>query len=120
MTYQSCCDYVRGGKKKATRAKRDTAELLSEIMDSIEHRTEAGINLKSVFRKLEECGLTGAAGFSYADFCEYFREAGGYLGRDIPDAFMFFNDDDGLIAFYYRLAAFLDRESDKAASRKLQ
>jgi hypothetical protein len=85
-------------------------------MNSIEPRTETGLNLKAVHRQLEECGITG---FSYADFCDYFREAGGYMGREIPDTYIFFAED-GLINFYYRMASFLEAEADKAAPRKLQ
>ncbi len=117
MTYPSFCEYVRGGRKKnGTPAKRDASELLSEIMDSIEPRTETGLNLKAVHRKLEESGITG---LSYADFCDYFRAAGGYTWREIPDNFVFF-DEDGLITFYYRMASFLEAEADTAAPQKLQ
>ncbi|MDR1044210.1 MAG: TraK family protein [Candidatus Adiutrix sp.] len=122
MAYPTFCDYVRGGGTRLHRRKNETttapdpAELLSEIMDSIKPRIDSGLNLKSVYQKMAEHGIIG---FSYSDFCDYFRGAGGYLGRDIPDDFVFF-EDDGLITFYYRLASLFDSESDSAGPEFLQ
>jgi len=93
--------------------KFDTSEMLSEILDAIEIRNDFGCNLRLVYQKLVECGLIG---FSYSDFCDHFRAAGAYFGNDIPDDFVFF-EDDGLITFYYQLESLLDAESDKAAPR---
>ena len=121
MSYSTFCDYVRGGGIRLHRnptepPQPNTSELLSEILDSIEIRNDNGCNLKLVYQKLVECGLIG---FSYSDFCDYFREAGAYQGSDIPDDFVFF-EDDGLITFYYRLESLLAAESDKAAPQNLQ
>ena len=121
MSYTAFCDYVRGGgtrlhARKIEAPKRDASELLSEILDSVETRNYFGCNLKLVYQKLVECGLTG---FSYSDFCDYFREVGAYYGRDIPDDFVFFGDD-GLITLYYRLESLLHAESDEAAPRNPQ
>jgi len=121
MSYSSFCDYVRGGgarlhKKPDETPKEDASELLSEILDAIEMRTDSGCNLKLVYQKLVECGLIG---FSYSDFCDQFREAGAYLGRDIPEDYIYF-EDGGLITFYYRLESLLNAESDKAAPQNLQ
>jgi len=120
MAYTTFCDYVRGGgtrrhgKKEAP--KPDASELLSEILDAIETRNDFGCNLRLVYQTLVERGLTG---FSYSDFCDHFRTAGAYFGNDIPDDFVFF-EDDGLITFYYQLESLLDAESDKAAPHKFQ
>ena len=121
MSYSTFCDYVRGGgirlqKKPSEPPQHNASELLSEILDSIEIRNDYGCNLKLVYQKLLECGLTG---YSYSDFCDHFREGGGYLGSDIPDDFIFF-EDDGLITFYYRLETLLKSESDKAPPQYLQ
>lgn len=117
MAYKTFCDYVRGGGnrvhgKKKEPPKRDATEMLSEIMESIERRTDSGIDLKSVYQKLTEWGIIG---FSYSDFCDYFRAAGAYFGKDISDNFVFF-EDDGLITFYYRLASLFEAEADSAAA----
>ena len=93
--------------------KFDTSEMLSEILDAIETRNDFGCNLKLVYQKLVERGLIG---FGYADFRAYFRRTGAYLGRDIPDDFVFF-EDDGLITFYCRLESLLAAEANKAAPR---
>jgi len=121
MAYATFCDYVRGGGtrlhgRKNEAPKRDASELLSDILESVESRNEVGVNLKLVYQKLVECGLTG---FSYSDFYDYFREAGAYPGSDIPDDFVFF-EEDGLITIYYRLESLLKAESDKAAPPDLQ
>lgn len=121
MAYATFCDYVRGGgvrlhRKKNEARKPDASEMLSEILEAIETRNDFGCNLKLVYQKLVERGLIG---FGYADFCDYFRQAGAYLGRDIPDDFVFF-EDDGLITFYYRLESLLKTELDKAALQNIQ
>lgn len=122
MAYPTFCDYVRGGGARLHRRRNktvtapDPSELLSEVMASIKPRIDSGLNLKSVYRTLAEYGIIG---FSYSDFCDYFRGAGGYLGRDIPDDFVFF-EDDGLITFYYRLASLFEGVLDKAGPDYLQ
>lgn len=121
MAYATFCGYVRGGGvrahgKKNEAPKRDVSALIHEVLETIEPRTECGFNLKSVYQKLAELGITG---FSYSDFCEYLREAGAYQGRDIPDDFVFFKED-GLIALYYRLESLFADESDKAEPRNFQ
>ena len=123
MAYATFCDYVRGGGTRlhgsGKKGKKKTcSDLLSEILDSIETRTETSCNLKLVYQRLVECGLIG---IGYSDFCDYFRRAGGYIGRDIPDDFIFF-DDDGLITFYYQLESFLKAETElgQTASQNLQ
>ena len=121
MSYSSFCDYARGGgtrlhKKPDEIAKVNASELLSEIFDAIETRNDVGCNLKLVYQKLVECGLIG---FSYSDFCDCFRDAGAYQGKDISDDYVFFGED-GLIAFYYRLESLLTDESDRAAPQNLQ
>lgn len=115
MAYTTFCDYVRGGgvrvhgkKKEAPRP--DASELLSEIMESIERRTDSGIDLKSIYHKLTEWRIIE---LSYSGFCNYFRKAGAYLGKEISDNFVFF-EDYGLITFYYRLASLFEAESDSA------
>ena len=122
MAYATFCDYVRGGgtrlhgTKKNEARKRDGGELLSEILESIEVRTENGCNLKLVYQKLVGCGLVS---ISFSDFFDFFSKAGGYQGSEIPDAYVFFSED-GLIPFYYGLESFLKKESDKTASQILQ
>lgn len=121
MAYATFCDYVRGGGVRAHGKKTeapilDASDLIHEILESIELRTEYGFNLKSVYQKLTEFGIIG---FSYSDFCDYLREAGAYQGRDIPDDFVFFKED-GLIALYYRLESLFPGESDKAEPENFQ
>lgn len=121
MAYGSFRDYVRGGGRRTKKIpkealKRDRSEILHEIMESVEQRTEFGFNLKSVYQKLAVLGITR---LSYSDFCDYFRDAGAYMGGDIPEDFVFF-EEDGLITLYYRLESLFESESDKTASGNLQ
>lgn len=123
MSYASFCDYVRGGGKRTQRKKNEPIEqelgasiLLSDIMESISVRADFGCNLKLIYQKLVERGMNS---YSYSEFCQYFRAAGAYSGKDIPDDFIFF-DKDNRVVFYYRLESFLNEELDRNTRDQLQ
>lgn len=122
MSYASFCDYVRGGGMRTQRRKtgpkeqeREASILLSDIMESISVRADFGCNFKLIYQKLVERGMDG---YSYSEFCQYFRAAGAYLGRDIPDDYIFF-DQDNRVVFYYRLESFLNEELDRSTREQL-